>query len=276
MKGIERPGPLRHGLRTVVGRAYPRVVGANREPSWVFFEVTLPLLATVALVMVYRALGADPRFEGYVILGGAMTAFWLNTIWNMAAQFRWEKENGNLELYLASPAHLMWILTGMALGGSFSTSLRAAAVIVLGAVVFEIPFIWSAWPVALLILLVTLSALYGVGMALSSLFLKFGRNAEQGISSLMEPVFLISGAYFPVRALGLGAAVAGSLVPMTLGMDALRQVLLAGDAFELLAWPIEVGLLFVYTVVVMLIARWALRRMEYAAKVAGRLTLRWQ
>jgi ABC-2 type transport system permease protein len=271
-----RPGPLRHGLQTVIARAYPRVVGANREPSWVFFEVFLPLLATVALVMVYRALDAPPRFEGYVILGGAMTAFWLNTIWNMAAQFRWEKENGNLELYLASPVHLMWILTGMALGGSFSTSLKAAAVITLGAVVFDVPFIWSAWPVALLILLVTLAALYGVGMALSSLFLKFGRNAEQGISSLMEPVFLVSGAYFPVRALGVGAAVAGSLVPMTLGMDALRQVLFAGDAFELLAWPIEVLLLFVYAVMVMLIARWALKRMEYAAKVSGRLTLRWQ
>lgn len=271
-----RPGPLRHGLQTVIARAYPRVVGANREPSWVFFEVVLPLLATVALVMVYRALGAPPRFEGYVILGGAMTAFWLNTIWNMAAQFRWEKDNGNLEIYLASPVHLMWILTGMALGGSFSTSLKAAAVITLGAVVFDVPFIWSAWPVALLILLVTLAALYGVGMALSSLFLKFGRNAEQGISSLMEPVFLVSGAYFPVRALGVGAAVAGSLVPMTLGMDALRQVLLAGDAFELLAWPIEAGLLLVYAVVVMVIARWALQRMEYAAKVSGRLTLRWQ
>jgi len=271
-----RPGPLRHGLRTVVARAYPRVVGANREPSWVFFEVTLPLLATVALVMVYRALGAPPRFEGYVVLGGAMTAFWLNTIWNMAAQFRWEKENGNLELYLASPAHLMWILTGMALGGSFSTSLRAAAVITLGVVVFDVPFVWSAWPVALLILFVTLAALYGVGMALSSLFLKFGRNAEQGISSLMEPVFLVSGAYFPVRALGLGAAIAGTLVPMTLGMDALRQVLFAGDAFELLAWPVEVALLLVYAVVVMVIARWALRRMEHSAKVDGRLTLRWQ
>jgi ABC-2 type transport system permease protein len=276
MTDTKRPGPLRHGLRTVVARAYPRVVGANREPSWVFFEVALPLLATVALVMVYRALGAPARFEGYVILGGAMTAFWLNTIWNMAAQFRWEKENGNLELYLASPAGLMWILTGMALGGSFSTSLKAVAIMILGAVVFDVPFVWSAWPQALLILLFTLAALYGVGMALSSLFLKFGRNAEQGIASLMEPVFLLSGAYFPVSALGLGAAIAGTLIPMTLGMDALRQVLLSGDAFELLSWPIEGLLLFVYAAVVLLIARWALKRMEHSAKVEGRLTLRWQ
>jgi ABC-2 type transport system permease protein len=242
----------------------------------VFFEVTLPLLATVALVMVYRALGAPAQFEGYVILGGAMTAFWLNTIWNMAAQFRWEKENGNLELYIASPAGLMWILAGMALGGSFSTSLRAAAVLAFGALVFQIPFVWSAWPTALLILLVTLSALYGVGMALSSLFLKFGRNAEQGIATMMEPVFLVSGAFFPVRALGVGAAIAGSLIPMTLGMDALRQVLLPGDSDPLLPWQWEVVLLLAYTGAALLFARWSLRRMERSAKVDGRLTLRWQ
>jgi len=31
-------------LHAVVGRAYPRVIGANREPSWIFFEAFLPLL----------------------------------------------------------------------------------------------------------------------------------------------------------------------------------------------------------------------------------------
>ena len=30
-------------LRAVVGRSYPRIVGANREPSWIFFEALLPL-----------------------------------------------------------------------------------------------------------------------------------------------------------------------------------------------------------------------------------------
>ena len=38
-----------------------------------------------AFVFVYRALQAPPEYIGFVVLGGAMTAFWLNVIWMMAA-----------------------------------------------------------------------------------------------------------------------------------------------------------------------------------------------
>ena len=67
-----------------VGRAYPRVRGMVREPSWLFFEILLPFLTTSAFVFVYRALQAPRAYVGFVVLGGAMTAFWLNVIWMMA------------------------------------------------------------------------------------------------------------------------------------------------------------------------------------------------
>ena len=35
-------------LRTIVARAYPRVIGANREKSWIFFETLLPLLSVAS------------------------------------------------------------------------------------------------------------------------------------------------------------------------------------------------------------------------------------
>ena len=47
-------------LRSVVGRAYPRVTGLLREKSWVFFEIALPFLATSTFVFVYRAVQAPP------------------------------------------------------------------------------------------------------------------------------------------------------------------------------------------------------------------------
>jgi ABC-2 type transport system permease protein len=77
-------------LRTVLGRAYPRVTGLFREKSWVFFEILLPFLSTSAFVFVYRALQAPPQYVGFVVLGGAMTAFWLNVIWMLAQQLWWE------------------------------------------------------------------------------------------------------------------------------------------------------------------------------------------
>src|SRR3989304_1975111 len=68
-------------LRSVGGRAFPRVHGLFREPSWVLFEILLPFLTTSAFVFVYRALQAPPQYVGFVVLGGAMTAFWLHVIW---------------------------------------------------------------------------------------------------------------------------------------------------------------------------------------------------
>ena len=96
-----------------------------REPSWLFFEILLPFLATSAFVFVYRALQAPPEYVGFVVLGGAMTAFWLNVIWMMASQLYWEKSQGNLELYFAAPIDLMAILFGMAVGGMVMSVTRA-------------------------------------------------------------------------------------------------------------------------------------------------------
>ena len=102
----------------------------TREPSWLFFEILLPFLTTSAFVFVYRALQAPPAYVGFVVLGGAMAAFWLNVVWMMASQLYWEKSQGNLELYFAAPMNVMSILFGMAIGGLVMSSTRAAAVLV--------------------------------------------------------------------------------------------------------------------------------------------------
>src|SRR5215204_5840023 len=127
-------------LRAVGGRAYPRVTGMMREKSWVFFEILLPFLATSAFVFVYRALEAPPQYVGFVVLGGAMTAFWLNVIWMMAQQLWWEKSQGNLELYFAAPMHIMSVLFGMAIGGFVMSTTRAAAVLIIATTLFGVTF----------------------------------------------------------------------------------------------------------------------------------------
>ena len=73
-------------IKTVIARAYPRVIGAQREKSWMFFDVFLPILAVSAYVFVYRAIDAPEEFIGFVVVGGAMTAFWLNVLWSMYRQ----------------------------------------------------------------------------------------------------------------------------------------------------------------------------------------------
>jgi ABC-2 type transport system permease protein len=265
-------------LRTVIGRAYPRVRGLAREKSWVFFEILLPFLATSAFVFVYRAIGAPPQYIGFVVLGGAMTAFWLNVIWMRAQQLWWEKSQGNLELYFAAPMHIMAVLFGMAFGGFVMSSTRAAAVLVIATVVYGVTFQIDQWALLLAVFALTLAALYGLGMMLASLFLMWGREAWHLTQLLMEPVYFVSGLNFPVARLGVLGSVAISLLPLAVGLDAMRQLAFADAAYPA-GTPsplIEAVILVGMVVVFIALSRWTLAVLERRARQEGRLSVRWQ
>ncbi len=54
-----------NNLRSVVGRAFPRVRGMVREPSWLLFEILLPFLTTsLVRVRLPRAPGARRSTSG--------------------------------------------------------------------------------------------------------------------------------------------------------------------------------------------------------------------
>jgi len=264
--------------RTVIGRAYPRIIGLQREKSWLFFDVFLPLLSVAAYVYIYRAIEAPPEFLGFVVLGGAMTAYWLNIMWNMASQFYWEKETGNLELYIIAPTSRMAILLGMAIGGIVATTVRALAVIAIGTLVFRVPMTVTSVPIFIAVFVSTMIALYGLGMLLSSLFLLFGREAWHMSELLREPVFLVSGFYFPVKALGFAVAAAASIVPITVGLDAMRQLLFPAMMSDLRFLPpeAELAILAGSAVLFLTLAQRSLAFLEQLARREGRLTLRGQ
>src|SRR5687768_5050425 len=160
-------------VRTVVARAYPRLIMVVREKWWLLFDITLPLIGVCAYAFVYRANNAPPELIGFVIIGGAVSAYWINVLWSMANQIFWEKETGNLALYIMAPSSMMAILLGMALGGMVGTTMRALGILVVGSVMFDVEFSVSSVPMLITILGLSLVALYGMGMMLASLFLLF-------------------------------------------------------------------------------------------------------
>jgi ABC-2 type transport system permease protein len=265
-------------LRAVGGRAYPRISGLFREKSWLFFEILLPFLSTSAFVFVYRALEAPPQYIGFVVLGGAMTAFWLNVIWMMASQLWWEKSQGNLELYFAAPMSIMSVLFGMAVGGMVMSTSRATIVLVIATVLYGVQFQVDQWLLLAAVFVLTLAALYGLGMMLASLFLMWGREAFHLTQLLTEPVYFVSGLNFPVARLGLLGALALATIPLAVGLDAMRQLAFVESDFPIGTPPPEVEalILVAMTVVFTLLSRWMLRTLERMARREGRLSVRWQ
>lgn len=264
---------LRLFLKTVAARAYPRLIGPRRNPTELLFQIGLPLLGTFAMVFVYRGLHAPARFVGFVVLGGAMLAFWQNVLWFMAIQWNWDRGNGTLELFVMSPASLTAVLLGMAVGGMYMTGFRAGVVLLLGSVAFGVTYSTAAVLPALGVFLLTLAALYCLGMMLASLFLFYGREAWHLGNALQEPVYFLSGFYFPVRALGAYVAGAASILPLTLGLDAIRQLLLSGG-YSLVSPAIEAALLAGQLAVYVVGAQAALRYMEARARRDARLIAR--
>ena len=267
------PSPAAIFMRTALARSYPRWRAMGRDRSWLFLETVLPLIGTVAMIYVYKGLHAPDRFLGFVVMGGAMLAYWTNVLWSMGTQLYWDRDSGNLELYAISPCSFVAVLCGMALGGLIASTVRAFTVIVVASLLFDVHYVWSAIPAAFGVFLLALLALYGLGALMASLFLFYAREAWHVAHGLQEPVYFISGFYFPVHSLGAALGAVGSLLPITFGLDAMRQLLLPGTpSFVAPGW--EVLVLAVQVPVYAWLARAALRVMEMRSRRDGRLMLR--
>ncbi|OGN74149.1 MAG: ABC transporter [Chloroflexi bacterium GWB2_54_36] len=240
-------------IQTILGRAYPRVVGMSREKSWLFFDIFLPMLSVSAYVFVYRAIGAPEEYIGFVVVGGAMTAFWMNILWSMSSQLYWEKETGNLALYIMSPTNLMAVL--------------------LGSLAFKVQYALGSFWQLLLVFFLAMTALYGMGMMTASLFLLLSREAWHIANLAQEPIYLVAGFYFPIKSFNFWVAAAASIIPLTLGLDAMRQLVFpSGPALGFLNVRVEIFILSGLAVLFITAARILLRKMERLAIREGRLT----
>ena len=270
---IEKVKGWRLFLKTILARSYPRIIGQQREKSWIFFEIFMPMLAVSAYVYVYRAIGAPEEYVGFVVVGGAMTAFWMNVLWSMSSQLYWEKEQGNLALYIMAPNSMMAVLLGMALGGLVATTMRAVAIIVLGTLMFHVQFTVSSFSQLFAVFFLAMTALYGMGMMSASLFLLLSREAWHIANLAQEPIYLVSGFYFPIKSFNFWIAAAASFIPLTLGLDAMRQLIFpSGALLGFLNVTVEITVLIVLCVVFLIGAKFLLDYMEKLAIRGGRIT----
>ena len=260
-------------VRTVGARAYPRLIMNVREKWWLLFDIALPLIGLCAYVLMYQANDAPPELIGFVIVGGAVSAYWMNVLWSMGNQLFWEKETGNLALYIMAPNSMMAILLGMALGGMVSTTVRAIAILIIGSVLFDVRFSVSSVPLLAAVFSLSLVALYGMGMMFASLFLLLGREGWHLVNLAQEPVYLASGTYFPIKNFNVWIAAGASIIPLTLALDALRQLSFpSGSALGFLDVHTELVALAALCALFLIAARQLLQRLERLAIAEGRLT----
>jgi ABC-2 type transport system permease protein len=148
-------------------------------------------------------------------------------------------------------------------------------VTIIGWVLFHPPLA-ASWGAVALTFALTLASLYALGMSLASLYLAYGRQAESLNNILQEPVSMLSGVYFPsigtFSPFPFALQVVASLIPLTIGMDALRRTLFFSQGIASV-WPSLLALA-VMAVILLYVSTRALKALEKKGRTDGTITVR--
>jgi ABC-2 type transport system permease protein len=172
-----------------------------------------------------------------------------------------------------APNSMMAVLLGMAVGGMLASTLRALVILILGSWIFQVNFSVSSFSQLFLVFTLCMAGLYGMGMMLASVFLLLSREAWHISNLAQEPIYLLSGFYFPIKSFNFLVAAGASIIPLTLGMDAMRQLVFpSGPSLGFLSVPVEIGILSILSIIFVVAAKFLLDYIEILAIREGRLT----
>ena len=119
----------------------------------------------------------------------------------------------------------------------------------------------------------TLTSLYSLGLAFSSVHLIYGRRGIRINEVLGEPISFLSGQYYPVNILPTFLQSIASLIPITIGLDGVRRALILGEGFEQL-W-LHIAILGIMTLILLPLGIYILNWVADKGRRDGRLILRW-
>jgi ABC-2 type transport system permease protein len=142
----------------------------------------------------------------------------------------WDREFGFLKEIMVTPTSRVSIVLGRVAGGSTTSLIQGVMILVLSLLIgFRIP--------GLIPVLLSLVYMVLIAVTFISIGLIFASNMKDvhGFNLIMNfvvfPLFLLSGALFPVENLPGPVRVLAYLDPLTYGVDGLRSVLIGASAF---------------------------------------------
>jgi ABC-2 type transport system permease protein len=250
------PSRFAHDLDGVRAVWIRELIVFKREKSRVISSLMQPLL----WIFVFGGgLGASVT----TIPGGNYQRFILPGIVIMSTMFAcvfygmyivWDKKLDVLKQVMVSPVSRWAIFSGKVLGGSTDALIQATLLLLLGVVVFHVPL--AAAPAALAFLTVAAFGLTSLGLAIGSFF-----DSPEGFqvifSSVIFPMFLLSGATYPLENLPAWLMIATRINPLTYAVDALRGMLVGYHAFPYL---VSVGVVTLFSAVSLGVGLWSFSR----------------
>jgi len=221
---------LSHNLKAVYVITYREFKKFIREKSRLIGTMARPVLW---LFVVGMGMGQLVRPEGGVsylqfIFPGMIGMTILFASIFSAISIVWDREFGFLKEILVAPISRFSVVFGKAMAG---TSISMAQVLIM---VLFIPVLGIKVSLAQFFLVLLFSGLLAFALTSMGILVASRMSSYEGFNIIMNflvmPMFFLSGAMYPVKKLPGALREATLINPLTYGVDALKNVMLAGAA----------------------------------------------
>jgi ABC-2 type transport system permease protein len=233
-------------------RAKSRVIGA----------IAMPVFMLVFLGMGFRRVefpGLPPEISylQYLVPGiVGMTLLFTGAFTGMSVLM--DRQFGFLKEVMVTPVSRVSIVLGRIAGGATTSIIQALMMLFLSVFLgFSLPSLLMIGASVVIMLLISVIFIC-IGLILSS-FMKDIHGFNTMTNFIIFPLFLLSGALFPVQNLPVAIQVFAYLDPLTYGVDALRGVLIGHSAIGLVP---DIAILGIASALLVGISAWCFSRGE--------------
>ena len=230
-------------------RSRSRIIGSLGQPLLFLFALGF------GLGPIFQRAGQGNYFQ---FLGpGVISMSILFTAIFAGIQVIWDKQFGFLKETLVAPVPRWQIMLGKTFGGATIAVLQGVIVLVL-ATLFGFRPELSLLPLTFVFMLLVAIFFTGLGISLASALDDI--NGFQLIMNfLVQPVFFLSGALFPLQNLPMVIGTITMLDPLTYGVDGIRGTLTGISHFNLAA---DLAILLILVMGILLIGAFLFSKVE--------------
>jgi ABC-2 type transport system permease protein len=269
LRPVDGAAQLRHELRAIYAIWLRDVVRFKSERTRIVSAFAQPL---IYLVVMGTGLGSTVRLAA-APPGFSYLAFMYPGILGMTVLFAalfsaisviWDREFGFLREILVAPISRASIVLGKVLGGATVATFQGTVLLVLAPLV-GVPLRAPQIVELVVVMFLAASALTSLGLAIASRMASM-EGFQVVMNFLVIPMWLLSGAFFPLRGLPRWMAVLTRVDPLTYAVDALRGIVygqgpLAG-ALVAHSYVFDVAVVVGFLAVMLGLALWTFRSRE--------------
>jgi ABC-2 type transport system permease protein len=245
----------------------------KRYWGWEIAFLVYSAASSMSIMFIGKAEGGTSTQTNDLILFLAIgTLVWsfLNSVFNnMAEMIAWERWEGTIEYTMMAPVSRLTHMFGQSIFAIVYGVIRAALLLGVLALFFDINLGGANLPGALLTFIVGSLSFVGFGIMAAVLPLLFPEKGEQMTFIISSILLLVSGVYYPTSVLPGWMQVMSKASPATYVLDAMRGALLDGTGTVALL-PKMLPMLLIGLITIPL-GLWVFGYFERYAKRTGRL-----